>query len=92
MAEMQVVWTPYMEYRCGLRGFDRAIVERIVRNPTERYVDATTDRLVAVGRHGRDLVMIPYEQKGDELTPVTVHATSRQQVNARLRSGRFRNE
>jgi len=69
-----------------------AIVERIVRNPTERYVDATTGRLVAVGRHGRVLVMIPYEQKGDELTPVTVHATSRQQVNARLRSGRFGNE
>jgi hypothetical protein len=81
-----------MEYRCGLRGFDRTIVERIVRNRTERYVDTTTGRLVVIGRHGRFLVMIPYEQKGDELTPVTVHATSRQQVNARLKSGRLRIE
>ena len=79
-------------YRCGLRGFECAIVERIVRNSTERYVDAATGRLVAVGRHGGILVMIPYEQQGDELTPVTVHAITRQQVNARQKSGRLRNE
>jgi len=92
MAEIRVVWTPYMEDRCSLRGFDRTIIERIVRNRTERYMDTTTGRLVVIGRHGRVLVMIPYEQKGDELTPVTVHASSRQQVNARLKSGRLRNE
>jgi hypothetical protein len=35
--------------------------------------------------------MIPYEQTGDDIIPVTIHATTRQQVNFRLKSGRFRN-
>jgi hypothetical protein len=48
-----------------------------------------TARLVAVGRHGNRLVMVPYEQEHDTVTPVTMHATTRQQVNVRLRTGRF---
>jgi len=78
-----------MEHRLELRGFDRALVERIVRYSAERYLDTATGRLVAVGRHGKALVMIPYEAEGNVVTPVTVHATSRSQVNARMESGRF---
>ena len=92
MNETRIVWTEYMKYRCGLRGFDCAVVERILRSSPERYVDAATGRRVVVGRHGETLVLIPYEQEGDALTPVTIHATSRQQVNARLKSGRLNNE
>jgi hypothetical protein len=43
-----------------------------------------------VGRHGRLLVMIPYERIGDDITPVTIHATTRQQINFRVKNGRFR--
>jgi hypothetical protein len=49
-------------------------------------------RLVAIGRHKNLIVMVPYELKGRTLTPITIHATTRQQINSRIKSGRFRNE
>ena len=92
MEETTILWTEYMKYRLRLRGYDLATVEHILRYSSERYVDTVTGRAVAVGRHENLLVMVPYQQKGDTLTPVTIHATSRQQINSRLRSGRLNNE
>jgi hypothetical protein len=92
MAEPTIAWTEYMKYRLDLRGYDHATVEHIVRYSSERYVDTVTGRFVVIGRHEKLLVMIPYERKGGTLTPVTIHATSRQQINSRFRSGRLRNE
>jgi len=56
-----IVWTDYMKYRARLRGFDLAKIEEIVRHSSERYFDIATGRHVAVGRHGKILVVIPYE-------------------------------
>jgi hypothetical protein len=81
-----------MRYRVALRGFDLAKLEDIVRYSSERYSDTTTTRFVVVGRYDRKLVMIPYEVEGDVVTPVTVHATTRQQINFRVRTGRFVHE
>lgn len=92
MGETVVVWTEYMKYRLSLRGYDLATVEHILRYSSERYVDTVTGRAVTIGRHEKLLVMIPYERQGDTLTPVTIHATSRQQINSRLKSGRLKNE
>jgi len=92
MGETKIVWTDYMKYRLKLRGYDLDTVEHILRYSSERYVDTVTGRLVAIGRHVKLLVMIPYERKGGTLTPVTIHATNRQQINSRLKSGRFKNE
>jgi hypothetical protein len=92
MEEATIVWTEYMEYRLKLRGYDVATVEHILRYSSERYVDTVTGRLVVIGRHVKLLVMIPYERKGSTLTPVTIHATNRQQINSRLKSGRLKNE
>jgi hypothetical protein len=92
MDEATIVWTEYMKYRLSLRGYDLATVEQILQYSSERYVDTVTGRVVAIGRHEKLLVMIPYEQKGRSLKPVTIHATSRQQINSRIKSGRFKNE
>lgn len=92
MDETKVVWSDYMRYRLRLRGFDIAAVEQIVRYSAERYVDTATGRLVAVGPHENRLILVPYEYAENTLTPVTVHVTSRQQINIRVRSGRFANE
>lgn len=80
-----------MKYRFSLRGYDPAVIEEILRYSSERYADTQTERMVAVGRHGNVFVMVPYEIKGNEIIPVTVHATDKKQITARLRSGRFRN-
>ena len=92
MDDTRIVWSDYMRYRLRLRGFDLATMEHIVRFSIERYVDTVTGRLVAIGRHDERLIMIPYERSEETLTPVTVHVTSRQQINFRVKSGRFTNE
>ncbi len=89
MEEISIVCTEYMQYRIKLRGYDLGTIEHILRFSSERYIDMTTGRKVAIGRHDRVLVMIPYERSGNTLTPVTIHATDRQQINSRLKSGRF---
>lgn len=85
-------WTDYMKFRLELRGFDPAKIEQILRFSDERYIDAATGRFIAVGRHQNVLVMIPYEQFGNEIVPVTAHTTSREQINMRVRSGRLSHE
>jgi len=92
MEEAAIFWTEYMKFRLGFRGYDLAMVEQILRYSSERYVDTVTGRVVVVGRHEKLIVMIPYELKGNTMTPVTIHATSRQQINSRIKSGRFKNE
>lgn len=85
-----VIWTDYLKYRAALRGYDLAVIEQIVSFADERYFDTATQRMVAVGRHGDLLVAIPYEESTEGLTPITIHATTRQQVNFRLRTGRYK--
>ena len=76
-----------------MRGFDLRRIEEILRFSEERYFDTATQRMVAVGRHDKLLVMIPYDKTEDEvgelITPVTIHATSRQQIKFRPVSGGF---
>ena len=84
-----IVWTEYLEYKARLHGFDLTIIEQVVRYSEERYFDTTTHRLIAVGRHDSRLIIVPYEKEGDTITPVTVHATTRQQITFRLRTGRY---
>jgi len=86
---MEIHWTEYMYDRARTRGFALAGVEQIVRFTQERYFDTATRRQVAIGRLEQDLVMIPYDHVGETITPVTIHATTRQHITARLRAGRF---
>lgn len=90
MEEISIIWTEYMMYRLRLRGYDLATVENILRYSSERYADTVTGREVSIGQHEKLLVMIPYEHEGAILIPVTIHATSRQQINSRIKSGRFK--
>ena len=88
----QIIWTDYMRYRAESRGFDLDKIEHIVRYSGERYFDTVTGRLIAVGRIDDLLVIIPCDTEQDSITPVTIHATARQQINFRLKTGRFINE
>ncbi len=87
-----IVWAEYLQYRAELRGFDLAKLERIIRHSSERYLDTETGRAIVVGRQGKQLLMIPYEVDNDTITPVTVHAITRQHIRFRLRTGRFTHE
>lgn len=90
--KLSIVWTDYVKYRAGLRGFELTKIENILRYSGERYFDTATRRSIAVGRHDERLVLVPYEKKENEIIPITVHTTTRQQVNFRLKAGRFKHE
>ena len=81
-----------MQYRAKLRGFDLEKLEQILTHSAERYYDTETGRAVVVGRYDKKLVILPYETADDVITPITVHSTTRQQINFRLKTGRFTNE
>jgi len=87
-----IIWSDYLKYRAVLRGFDLLTLEQVIRHSSERYLDTETGRSVVVGRHRRQLVMIPCEIEEEAIVPVTVHAIKRQQIRFRLRTGRFIHE
>lgn len=87
-----IVWTDYLNYRVRLRDFDLEQLENILRYSIERYFDTETGRKIVVSHHDNRLVMIAYETDGEEITPVTVHATSRQQIRFRLQTARLIHE
>jgi hypothetical protein len=87
--ESVIIWSDYLKYRIELRGFELSKIENIVRYSGERYFDTITRRLIAVGKHDDRLVIIPYEKHGNEIMPVTIHATTRQQISFRVKTGRF---
>ena len=78
-----------MRHRAEVRSFDLQIVEQLLDGSEERYFDTATGRMIAVGKHGSHLVAVPFEQEDDRVTPVTIHATTRQQINFRLKTGRY---
>lgn len=90
--QISIVWSDYMKYRANLRGFNLKKIEDILRYSEERYFDNVTQRKIVVGRHGRLLIMIPYDQSRNNVSPVTIHATTRQQINFRLKTGRIIHE
>ncbi len=92
MLYKSIVFTDYLTYRAQLRGFDLSLIEKIIRYSPERYFDSESYRYVVIGEHINKLVMIPYEETETTITPVTIHATTRQQVKFRLTTGRLRYE
>jgi hypothetical protein len=89
---MKIVWSDYLRYKANLRGFDLAKIEDIVKYSSERYSDTATGRRIAISRHNRNLIAIPYEADDESITPITVHVTTRQQINFRIRTGRYIHE
>ncbi len=89
----QIIWTDYFKYRAKLRGFNLPHIEEILKHSTERYHDTATGRFVVIGKDAKVMVMIPYEvDDKNTITPITIHATNRKQINYRLKSGRYNNE
>ena len=85
----KIIWTSYLRYRATRRGFDLDLIENILRCSSERYYDTETGRTIVVGKHAEQLVLIPYEQSDNTITPITIHATTRQQIRFRLKTGRL---
>jgi hypothetical protein len=92
MSDKSLIFTDYLKYRAELRGFDLNLIEKIIRYSPERYIDSESCCYVVIGDHSNKLVMIPYEETENSITPITIHATTRQQIKFRLTTGRFSHE
>lgn len=86
---LEIIWKSYLQYRVTQRGFDLDLIENILRFSSERYYDVETDRAIIVGKHGQQLVLIPYEQINNATIRITIHARTRQQIRFCLKTGRF---
>lgn len=86
---MKIIWNDYIKYKAKLRSFELERIEEILRHSDEKYFDTVTHRSVAIGKHSKIIVMILYDKINDSITPVTIHATTRQQIKFRLKSKRF---
>jgi hypothetical protein len=63
--------------------------EHIIQYSTERYFDIDSSRQIVVGFIDKRLIVIPYEENDNIITPVTIHETDRKQINFRIKNGRF---
>jgi len=64
----------------------------LIGHSPERYSDMATGRRIVAGKHDNTLVMVAYEADEDSITPVTIHVTTRRQINFRIKTGRLANE
>ncbi len=92
LSPKRITWTEYLRHRARTRDYDLKVIEHIVLLSTERYYDTATLRTVAVGRHDKRLVLVPYDSDDESITPVTVHAVTRAQIDFRIKTGRFIHE
>ena len=86
---MEIKWTQYFRNRCILRQFSIEKAEYIIRYSLERYFDIDSSRKIVVGSMDNRLILIPYEENDDIITPVTIHETDRKQIRFRIKNERF---
>ncbi len=86
---MEIKWTRYFQNRCIQRHFSIEKAEKVIRYSTERYFDIDTSRRIVVGSFDNRLILIPYDEDDNIITPVTIHETDRKQINFRIKNGRF---
>ncbi|MBF0117416.1 MAG: hypothetical protein HQK79_01155 [Desulfobacterales bacterium] len=86
---MNVFWSDYFIYRAKLRGYDLSKVESILKYSDERYYDTETQRSIVVRKHDERVVIISYEIKDKTITPITIHAITRQKIKFRIKIGRL---
>jgi hypothetical protein len=86
-------YTGYMRDRMKFRRIPQQVVEGILVTAIERYFDIETGRFIAVQRvryYGSyKRFAVAYEEKGEEITAVTVHTVTKRQIQARIQRQRW---
>lgn len=86
--------TRHLEFRLGLRKMDRALPEYVIRHADRLFLDTLTRYQIAVAESTYDgrphLMMVAFEETKLEITAITAHPLSPFDVEAKIRSGRWR--
>jgi hypothetical protein len=89
---LDIILTEYFKFRIKLRNYDLDKVLDIIKYSAVRYYDTVTNRRVVIGKHNDKLVLIPYEISDESVTPITIHAITKQQIKFRVKTGRLKYE
>ena len=93
---MKVTYSKHLRFKMQQRDISELVPERIYRESTQRFYNHHSLRQIAVlevlYRQRRVLMMIAYDQMPDEAEIITIHPITREQIQDRLRSGRWTHE
>lgn len=90
---MEIRYSDHLRFKLRVRDIPGQVPERIYRESRQRYDNHHTLRHIAVmqvhyHRH-RTLMMIAYDRRADHVEIVTIHPITKDQIQERLRTGRW---
>jgi hypothetical protein len=90
---MRVTYSKHLRFKMQQRAIPDSPPERIYRESTQRFYNHHSLRQIAVlevlYRQHRALMMIAYDQMPEEAEIITIHPITRDQIQDRLRNGRW---
>lgn len=93
---MEVKYSDHLRFRIRVRGIPEPMPEQIYRESKQHYYNHHTLRHIAIMevhyRQRRTLMMIAYDQMPDHVEIITIHPITRDQIQERLRTGRWTHE
>lgn len=94
MPDKPIRYSAHLQGRLALRRIESDLPRKLVLEARHRYSDEATGYRIAVDdaeyRGRRHLMAVVYEETETEIIAVTVHPLERADVEAKLRSGRWR--
>jgi len=90
---MEVRHSSHLQFKLRVRKISETLPERIYRESKQRYQNHHTLRHIAVMqvyyKRRRTLMMIAYDQFADYAEIVTIHPITKDQIQDRVRIGRW---
>jgi hypothetical protein len=91
---MKIKYSQHIDFRIKMRKINYDLPSKIFQESQERYHDRDTGYFIAIQRvklydKSRE-VMVAYDQKGEEVTLLTVHPLKEGQKENRVENGRWR--
>lgn len=90
---MEIRYSSHLQFKLRVRAIAETLPERIYRESQQRYQNHHTLRHIAVMeayyQRKRTLMMIAYDQFAGYVEIVTIHPITKDQIQDRLRDGRW---
>ena len=93
MRDKPIRYSAHLEGRLALRQIDRGLPAKVIREAQGEYLDTETGYRIALAevpyRKGRHLMMVAFDEVGEEITAITIHPLEERDVESKLKTGRW---
>lgn len=86
---IQVGYTQHILNRLKHRGIPKELVEKVLSDPSEVYLDPINQTKIAVREVAEIRYMVAFTDEGNRRRAVTIHPIKERQIKNRLESGRW---